>query len=605
MASERECDTGCEGECMTEYGSDTECERECTSECMCDESDTESEMDGESVRERTPELIVARVWEGTSEHVSGYVQECTPMAASQEDTQNIDPSRTSAVQRGRQYPLCEQQYRGKPMLDFQVTPTMVSGALSGIGTTKSAGPESIYPALLKALAMVLADPLAIIFNTTLVSGTVPDDWWDTVTIPIHKKGPKDKVTNYRSINLTSAVFMVWERLVKSAITGYLANSSVFCNAQHGFAKGRFCLINLLCGDTKPCGFVYMGMMIGAFFWGGLADKIGRRQCLLISLSFNAFFTSLSSFVQGYGIFLFCRFLSGIGVGGTMPIVFSYFAEFLSREKRGEHLSWMCMFGMIGGIYASAMAWAIIPHYGWSFSMGSAYQFHSWRVFVIVCAIPAIAAVVALTLMPEGPRYLLQMGRHDEAWMVLKQVHDINMRARGKLEKVFSVTQIKTLKQEGNMPEVQADTRTWYHRWIFRITSMLRSIWITFLSCIQGPLKKTTTMLMVIWFTLAFGYFGLSVWFPEVIKQLQAEDYASRVIQFDGETVENFYFNFTLENQVHNNGKYINGRFVKMKFKHVIFENSLFKYCDFDDITSSNTFFSNCTFLETYFYNTVM
>lgn len=47
----------------------------------------------------------------------------------------------------------------------------------------------------------------------------------------------------------------------------------------------------------------------------------------------------------------------------MPIVFSHFAEVLSREKRGEHLSWLCMFWMIGEIYASAMAWAIIPHYG--------------------------------------------------------------------------------------------------------------------------------------------------------------------------------------------------------------------------------------------------
>lgn len=51
------------------------------------------------------------------------------------------------------------------------------------------------------------------------------------------------------------------------------------------------------------------------------------------------------------------------IGGAVPIVFSFFAEVLSREKRGEHLSWLCMFWMIGEIYASAMAWAIIPHYG--------------------------------------------------------------------------------------------------------------------------------------------------------------------------------------------------------------------------------------------------
>lgn len=56
------------------------------------------------------------------------------------------------------------------------------------------------------------------------------------------------------------------------------------------------------------------------------------------------------------------------IGGAIPTVFSYFAEVLAREKRGEHLSWLCMFWMIGGIYASAMAWAIIPHYGKELAM---------------------------------------------------------------------------------------------------------------------------------------------------------------------------------------------------------------------------------------------
>lgn len=58
--------------------------------------------------------------------------------------------------------------------------------------------------------------------------------------------------------------------------------------------------------------VYLGMMVGAFFWGGLADRLGRRQCLLISLSVNSVFAFFSSFVQGYGTFLFCRLLSGVG-----------------------------------------------------------------------------------------------------------------------------------------------------------------------------------------------------------------------------------------------------------------------------------------------------
>uniref|UniRef100_A0A8C3AHF2 Synaptic vesicle glycoprotein 2C n=1 Tax=Cyclopterus lumpus TaxID=8103 RepID=A0A8C3AHF2_CYCLU len=302
--------------------------------------------------------------------------------------------------------------------------------------------------------------------------------------------------------------------------------------------------------------VYLGMMFGAFFWGGLSDRMGRKQCLLISMSVNGFFAFLSSFVQGYSMFLVCRMVSGFGIGGAVPIVFSYFAEVLAREKRGEHLSWLCMFWMIGGIYASAMAWAIIPHYGWSFSMGSAYQFHSWRVFVVVCALPCVSAVVALTFMPESPRFFLETGKHDEAWMVLKHIHDTNMRARGEPERVFTVS-----------------TRLAGH-------TAVTPIWLTFMR-----------------------YYGLSVWFPDVIKHLQADDYASRVKIHNSERIEDFTFNFTLENQIHRNGVFLNDRFIGMKIKSVTFIDSSFLNCFFEDVSSVGSFFKNCTFIDSFFYNT--
>ncbi|KYO48564.1 hypothetical protein Y1Q_0003987 [Alligator mississippiensis] len=349
--------------------------------------------------------------------------------------------------------------------------------------------------------------------------------------------------------------------------------------------------------------VYLGMMVGAFFWGGLADKVGRRQSLLICMSINGFFAFLSSFVQGYGFFLFCRLFSGFGIGGAVPAVFSYFSEVLAREKRGEHLSWLCMFWMIGGIYASAMAWLIIPHYGWSFSMGSAYQFHSWRVFVIVCALPCVCSVVALTFMPESPRFLLEVGKHDEAWMILKQIHDTNMRARGQPEKVFTVNRIKTPKQIDELIEIESDTGTWYRRCFVRIRTELYSIWLTFMRCFNYPVKDNTIKLTAVWFTLSFGYYGLSVWFPDVIKHLQSEKYASEVHRFYGKKYIDTKFNFTLENQIHIDGEFTNDRFTTMTFKSVTFQNFHFENCTFEDVTSINTYFRNCTFMYTKFYNT--
>nr|KAF6316633.1 synaptic vesicle glycoprotein 2A [Pipistrellus kuhlii] len=349
--------------------------------------------------------------------------------------------------------------------------------------------------------------------------------------------------------------------------------------------------------------VYLGMMVGAFLWGGLADRLGRRQCLLISLSVNSVFAFFSSFVQGYGTFLFCRLLSGVGIGGSIPIVFSYFSEFLAQEKRGEHLSWLCMFWMIGGVYAAAMAWAIIPHYGWSFQMGSAYQFHSWRVFVLVCAFPSVFAIGALTTQPESPRFFLENGKHDEAWMVLKQVHDTNMRAKGHPERVFSVTHIKTIHQEDELIEIQSDTGTWYQRWGVRASNLGGQVWGNFLSCFGPEYRRITLMMMGVWFTMSFSYYGLTVWFPDMIRHLQAVEYAARTKVFPGERVEHVTFNFTLENQIHRGGQYFNDKFIGLRLKSVTFEDSLFEECYFEDVTSSNTFFRNCTFINTVFYNT--
>ncbi|XP_059036044.1 synaptic vesicle glycoprotein 2B [Mustela nigripes] len=349
--------------------------------------------------------------------------------------------------------------------------------------------------------------------------------------------------------------------------------------------------------------VYLGMMAGAFVLGGLADKLGRKRVLSMSLALNASFASLSSFVQGYGTFLFCRLLSGIGIGGALPIVFAYFSEFLSREKRGEHLSWLGIFWMTGGIYASAMAWTIIPHYGWGFSMGTNYHYHSWRVFVIVCALPCTVSLVALKFMPESPRFLLEMGKHDEAWMILKRVHDTNMRAKGTPEKVFTVSHIKTPKQMDEFIEIQSSTGTWYQRWLVRLSTTFKQVWDNALYCVMGPYRMNTLILAVVWFTMALSYYGLTVWFPDMIRYFQDEAYKSKMKVFLGEHVYGASINFTMENQIHQRGKLVNDKFTKMYFKHVLFEDTFFDECYFEDVTSTDTYFKNCTIESTVFYNT--
>ncbi|XP_068393676.1 synaptic vesicle glycoprotein 2B isoform X3 [Eschrichtius robustus] len=241
--------------------------------------------------------------------------------------------------------------------------------------------------------------------------------------------------------------------------------------------------------------------------------------------------------------------------------------------------------------------------GWGFSMGTNYHFHSWRVFVIVCALPCTVSMVALKFMPESPRFLLEMGKHDEAWMILKHVHDTNMRAKGAPEKVFTVSNIKTPKQMDEFIEIQSSTGTWYQRWLVRFKTTFKQVWENALYCVMGPYRMNTLILAVVWFTMALSYYGLTVWFPDMIRYFQDEAYKSKMKVFHDEHVYGVTINFTMENQIHQHGKLVNDKFTKMYFKHVLFEDSLFDECYFEDVTSTDTYFKNCTIESTIFYNT--
>ena len=58
---------------------------------------------------------------------------------------------------------------------------------------------------------------------------------------------------------------------------------------------------------------------------------------------------LSAFAGSFEFFTFSRFLSGLGVGGSIPVVWSYFAEFQIARNRGTMLSLLACSWMVGNI----------------------------------------------------------------------------------------------------------------------------------------------------------------------------------------------------------------------------------------------------------------
>ncbi|XP_064337743.1 synaptic vesicle glycoprotein 2C isoform X2 [Camelus dromedarius] len=183
-------------------------------------------------------------------------------------------------------------------------------------------------------------------------------------------------------------------------------------------------------------------------------------------------------------------------------------------------------------------------------------------------------------------------------MILKLIHDTNMRARGQPEKVFTVNRIKTPRQIDELIEIESDTGTWYRRCFVRIRTELYGIWLTFMRCFTYPVRDNTIKLTIVWFTLSFGYYGLSVWFPDVIKHLQLN-----VLRNSQKLVSNVTINFTMANQINSGMEYYNVRFQGIKLKSVTFKDSDFKSCVFEDVTSADIYFKNCTFINSSFNNT--
>ena len=185
--------------------------------------------------------------------------------------------------------------------DLTLNESKFLAALKALEVGKATGPDQIPAKLLTQTASVIVPSLCKIFNKSLQLGSLPSDWKLANVVPVHKKGAKDHVENYRPISLLPIVSKVFERCVLNSIKDHLYH--VISPKQHGFCTGRSCVTNLLEAFDHIGSLLNSGSQVDTIYlnMSKAFDKVSQRRLVhkLIKAGFG-----------GNLLNWFCSYLSG-------------------------------------------------------------------------------------------------------------------------------------------------------------------------------------------------------------------------------------------------------------------------------------------------------
>ena len=216
----------------------------------------------------------------------------------------------------------------------------------------------------------------------------------------------------------------------------------------------------------------LGMCIGAALSGMAADKFGRRKVIMLTLLIYGIASGISAFSVNYTMLIVMRFFTGFGLGGELPAASTLVSELSPTKIRGRNVIILESFWAWGWIVASMVSYLVIPQFG-------------WRAALLVGAVPALFAAVLRAAVPESPRYLEQIGKHEEADRIVSA-----MEAQAG-EVVEDCVTLNDEVGEGGGKVRFAEL--WSRKYL-----------------------STTIVLWAIWFGINIGYYGFVLWTPTLL-----------------------------------------------------------------------------------------
>jgi putative MFS transporter len=106
------------------------------------------------------------------------------------------------------------------------------------------------------------------------------------------------------------------------------------------------------------------MFVGAAAPGMLSERYGRKAILLATLLVYSIAPGFTALAWGFGALLVLRFVTGLGLGGGLPVANTLVAEVTPSKQRGRMLMLLESFWAYGWILAAAVGFLVVPELGW-------------------------------------------------------------------------------------------------------------------------------------------------------------------------------------------------------------------------------------------------
>ena len=166
--------------------------------------------------------------------------------------------------------------------------------------------------------------------------------------------------------------------------------------------------------------VLLGCAVGAFVAGTIADRLGRRPTMLLDGALFLASAVATGLAGSAAFFMASRLVGGLAIGGASVLAPMYISEVAPPQLRGR-LASLQQLAIVLGLFCAFLSNDILAR----LAGGAAATFWlgapAWRWMFWMEAVPSLAFLAGVLLIPESPRFLVAHGRRDAARQIFARI----------------------------------------------------------------------------------------------------------------------------------------------------------------------------------------